>query len=102
MNRLILKYRFFVYIAGAENPCFGNVYKELDDLAKRNPTYTIDAAPLCDRYLTYGWYRAGFNKIPEKAPRFAKCGTLFPYWMDGKTYYYLIIFFHNDILLDTL
>nr|XP_022312815.1 uncharacterized protein LOC111117870 isoform X2 [Crassostrea virginica] len=69
-------------IADALNQCSDTVYKELGDLVKRSPTYMYDAAPLCDRYLTQGWYRAGFHQIPTTAPWLTACGTLFPYWMD--------------------
>nr|XP_022310403.1 uncharacterized protein LOC111115834 isoform X2 [Crassostrea virginica] len=69
-------------IVGALNQCSDTEYKELGDLAKRSPTYMYDAAPLCDRYLMQGWYRAGLHQIPTTDPWLATCGTLFPYWMD--------------------
>ena len=69
-------------LARAENYC--DEYSTLGDLAKRNPSYTQDAVPLCDRYLPFGWYRAGFHQIPTTPPQLASCGTLYPYWMSGE------------------
>ena len=85
---------FFCVLAAAVNQCSDTVYKELGDLSKRSPTYTFDAAQLCDRYLTQGWYRAGFHQIPTTSPQLTACGTLFPYWMNGayiKRYQHLFV-----------
>lgn len=71
-----------VTLASAQNECFNTVYKELGNLAKRNPTYFQDAVPLCDRYLLKGWYVALHNEMPTSAPDLGYCGTTYPYWLD--------------------
>ena len=71
-------------LAGAENFCSSDEYSTLGDLSKRSPFYVQDAVPLCDRYLSFGWYRAGFHQIPTTPPELLSCGTLYPYWMSGE------------------
>lgn len=78
----------FFSAASAQNECFNTVYKELGNLAKRNPTYFQDAVPLCDRYLLKGWYVALHNEMPTSAPDLGYCGTTYPYWLDGILFNY--------------
>ncbi|XP_062589917.1 uncharacterized protein LOC134251518, partial [Saccostrea cucullata] len=56
----------------------------LPGLSNRSPKFEGDSVPLCDRYLTMRWYRAGTShQIPTTPPTLFSCGTLYPYWMDG-------------------
>lgn len=62
------------------------MYKELGDLAKRNPNNIQDPVPICDRYLAKHWYAAVNHKMPTTAPDLGACGTMYPYWLDGDYY----------------
>ena len=80
----IWQIKLIAALAGADHYCSSDEYLTLGDLAKRNPSYVQDAVPLCDRYLSFGWYRAGFHQIPTTPPALLSCGTTYPYWMNGQ------------------
>ncbi|XP_062585436.1 von Willebrand factor D and EGF domain-containing protein-like, partial [Saccostrea cucullata] len=79
---LLLSASFGIAI-GQQDPCLENVYSTIPHLVKRNPSYAMDAVPICDRYLPKQWYRAGFHSMPTFGPKLTDCGTLYPYWMNG-------------------
>ncbi|XP_056007282.1 uncharacterized protein LOC125666050 [Ostrea edulis] len=68
---------------GQTDPCSATVYSDISDLAKRDPSYAVDSVPLCDRYISPGWYRGGFHKMATSAPSLAFCGTVYPFWLNG-------------------
>ncbi|XP_056017049.1 von Willebrand factor D and EGF domain-containing protein-like [Ostrea edulis] len=67
--------------SAAKDPCLQGNFMKLDNLLKRSPTYTQDSTPLCDRYITEGWYRARDHVMSTSAPLLGKCGTLYPVWL---------------------
>ncbi|XP_062580059.1 oncoprotein-induced transcript 3 protein-like [Saccostrea cucullata] len=82
-------FHFFLFFtivikSNQEDPCSDKVYKEIPDLARRKPSYFMDSAPLCDYDLTYGWYRGEYSQMPTSPPSLANCGTLYPFWLNGK------------------
>ncbi|XP_048779375.2 von Willebrand factor D and EGF domain-containing protein-like isoform X2 [Ostrea edulis] len=72
---------FSIQCSAAQDPCLQGHFMELDNLLKRSPTYTQDSTPLCDRYITEGWYRARDHVMSTSAPLLGKCGTLYPVWL---------------------
>lgn len=71
------------FVVSAQKECSSTVYKDLGNLAKRSPTYFMDAVPLCDRYLVKGWYVAFHHDMPTTPPSLTACGTTYPNWLDG-------------------
>ncbi|XP_062607869.1 uncharacterized protein LOC134269673, partial [Saccostrea cucullata] len=43
----------------------------------------MDSVPLCDEFLTEGWYSTPSYLMPTSPPGLATCGTLYPFWMKG-------------------
>lgn len=67
----------------AQDPCLEGNFRELDHVAKRSPSFHMDSTPLCDRYITEGWYRAKSHVMSTSPPILGKCGTLYPVWLRG-------------------
>lgn len=67
----------------AQDPCREGHFIELDHVAKRSPSFDVDSTPLCDRYITEGWYRAKSHVMSTTPPILGKCGTLYPVWLRG-------------------
>ncbi|XP_062600788.1 von Willebrand factor D and EGF domain-containing protein-like isoform X2 [Saccostrea cucullata] len=65
------------------DPCLEGNYKILSDLPKRSPDFAQDAAPICDRYLEKGWYKAPNYEMVTSPPSIGFCGTLYPFWLKG-------------------
>lgn len=78
--------RHFFLLASADDsdPCSVGNHQELGDLLKRSTSFVVDSVPLCDRYLTPGWYSAPTFLMPTSPPTLGKCGTLYPFYMNGK------------------
>nr|XP_022309439.1 uncharacterized protein LOC111115119 [Crassostrea virginica] len=68
-------------VAVSEDPCFNGNTLELEHLAKRSPSYALDSAPLCDRYITEAWYRTQGYVMTISPPSLTYCGTLYPVWL---------------------
>lgn len=82
-----------ISLVSAQKECSSTVYKELGNLAKRNPTYLQDSVPLCDRYLERAWYVAFHHDMPTSPPSLTACGTTYPNWLNGNS---IVIFINNS------
>lgn len=66
-----------------QDPCHDRNVVELNDMAKRSPSYAMDSTPLCDRYITETWYKATDHVMTTSPPSLTYCGTLYPVWLNG-------------------
>lgn len=64
------------------SPCSN--FFELSYASRRDPNVGVDSSPICDRWLTNGWYRVKYSTMVTTAPTINKCGTAFPIWMQGQ------------------
>ncbi|XP_065927240.1 von Willebrand factor D and EGF domain-containing protein isoform X2 [Magallana gigas] len=69
----------------AQNPCLDGNYYEIDHVTKRSPSFDMDSTPICDRYITEGWYRAKSHVMSTSPPILGKCNTLYPVWLKDPT-----------------
>lgn len=95
-----------MYFCGviAQNPCLDGNYYEIDHVTKRSPSFDMDSTPICDRYITEGWYRAKSHVMSTSPPILGKCNTLYPVWLKGilfENFHFIdciICAFHNIFL----
>nr|XP_022311532.1 von Willebrand factor D and EGF domain-containing protein-like [Crassostrea virginica] len=71
-----------VHISVLQDPCHDRNVVELNDMAKRSPSYAMDSTPLCDRYITETWYKATDHVMTTSPPSLTYCGTLYPVWLN--------------------
>nr|XP_022290011.1 von Willebrand factor D and EGF domain-containing protein-like [Crassostrea virginica] len=71
-----------VHISVLQDPCHDQNVVELNDMAKRSPSYAMDSTPLCDRYITGTWYKTSDHVMTTSPPSLAYCGTLYPVWLN--------------------
>lgn len=76
----LLNYQIMV----AQDPCLDGNFNEMDNMAKRSPSYDLDSSALCDSYLREGWYRAKSHVMSTSPPTVRKCGTVYPVWLKGR------------------
>nr|XP_022289580.1 von Willebrand factor D and EGF domain-containing protein-like isoform X2 [Crassostrea virginica] len=74
---------FALHYSVSQDPCDGGNALTLKFLTKRSPSYAMDSAPLCDRYITETWYRAEGYTMTTSPPPLRYCGTLYPVWLSG-------------------
>ena len=81
-------------LAGAADACiqYNNLTNWWRSTAYENDDY--EHYDLCDRNLEPGWYRAVTNAggdMPQAAPGFSRCGTVYPIWLQGRTMGFLFV-----------
>ncbi|XP_048738920.1 oncoprotein-induced transcript 3 protein-like [Ostrea edulis] len=68
----------------ALDPCLSGNHDNLYSMEKRGPSYVMDSSPLCDRYITQGWYGTKGYLMSTSLPQLTNCGTLYPIWLNGE------------------
>lgn len=63
----------------------------------------MDSTPLCDRYITEGWYRAKSHVMSSSPPILGKCNTLYPVWLKGILFVcFSFLWLHDTSALDKM
>lgn len=83
---VLFNIHFIIYqIVIAQDPCLDGNFREIDNVAKRSPSYDYDFTLLpCDRYLIEGWYGSKSHVMSTSPPLLQKCGTSYPVWLKGR------------------
>lgn len=82
---VLFNIHFIIYqIVIAQDPCLDGNFREIDNVAKRSPSYDEDFTLPCDRYLIEGWYGSKSHVMSTSPPLFGKCGTTYPVWLKGR------------------